>query len=227
MDSKDDILEAIKSLEMKFDAMQSREERNRQYSIMGYSIILAAVLSTLIYITFTIFETIIPQPFFLSFLALIGYLFIFVFIYYLGRIKKIHRVGDYVIKSDIHHLEQENKTNILEQICEIAKIDGKYQIENVQLSGLTKAGYLYKTFRENNSKKYDYLLKNVDNINSLDYLFGHFNVSSYISISFEKNNILINLSTKHFNLKQAKEILKKIRQIEKDDIIANVTNEGF
>lgn len=227
MDSKDDILEAIKSLEKKFDAMQSREERNRQYNIMGYSIILAAVLSTLIYITFTIFETIIPQPTFSKLLVLVGYLFIFVFIYYMGRIKKMHRVGDYVVKSDIHHLEQENRTKILEQICNIAKIDGKYQITNVQLSGLTKADYLYKTFRENNSKKYDYLLKNADNINSLDYLLGDFNISSYISISFAKNNIIINLSTKHFNLNQAKKILKKIREIEKDDIIANVTTEGF
>ena len=225
MDSKDDILEAIKSLEKKFDAMQSREERDRQYKIMGYSIILAAVLSTLIYITFTLFETIIPQSNLIQFLLLIGYIFFFIAAYYIGTIKKIYRVGDYVIKGDINLEEHKNK--ILEQICEIAKIDGKYQIANVRLSGLTKAGYLYKTFRGNHSKKYNYLLKNVDDINSLDYIFGDFNLSSYISISFLKNNIIINLSTKHFNLNQANEIFKKIREIEKDDIIVNVTTEGF
>lgn len=227
MDSKDDILEAVKSLEKKFDAMQSREERDRQYNIMGYSIILAAVLSTLIYITFTIVETIIPQSNFIQFLLLIGYIFFFVSAHYIGTIKKIYRVGDYVIKGDIHPLEQKHKNKILEQLCEIAKIDGKYQIANVRLSGLTKLDYIYKTFRENGSEKYNYLIKNAENVQSLYYLCGDFNNSSYISLSFVENTIIINLSTKHFSLNKAKEIFKKVRDIEKDDIIANVTTEGF
>lgn len=227
MDSKDDILEVIKSLEKKFDALQSREERDRQYKIMGYSIILAAVLSTLIYISFRIVEAIIPQSKLTSILLLIAYFFLIVFAYYLGNVKKIYRVGDYVIRGNINPKESEYKKKMLESISKIAKIDGKCQIANVQMSGLSKIDYIFRTFREDYIKKLNYLNRNVEYIKGLDYFFGNFNNSSFISLSFVDNDFVINLSTKHFNLNKAKEIFKNTTDLEQNNLINDLICEGF
>lgn len=226
MSSDDEILNAIKSIDRKIGLWQSREEREKQHRLMGYSIILAAILSTLIFITFRIVELMFSQSNILFILLILAYFLFFIFAYYYGNVKKLWNVGDYVIEGRISPFKKNNH-KILDNLCEIAKNNGECKIKNVQMSGLMKLEYIYKTFNEDYVEKMNFISKNIDHVKSLDCLFGNSNYSSLISISFTERDFMITLSTKHFEIDHANEILYNVEELEKTSLILVTSFEGF
>lgn len=223
--AKDSVLEKLEELNRKIDSLQSRKQRERQYSLILLSSITAVLLALIVQSIFNL----VPESLKLAItLITVEAAIVFIFVFVLPNLQKVLELGDIRISFKIKKDSTENRKNLLRILIEaVRKENVKFSV-SPQLMGIqTFFIYYLKRIGEPVENKIKYLKKNINEVKNL-YLEMRGKGISGISVNFMERECVVSLDTKDYTPELASKIESKLKsKLNKLKIAENWEKSGF
>jgi len=223
------ILDKIEEIENKVNAINSREVREKQFRLLLYSMIGAAIVSLVISTSIRLLDQIFPGSSLLSIGGLIILSSLYGIVFLVIAIKSHFSIGNYEVacKFDSQQSKEIFKMILGNKFLNLNDFIIKRIHPNPR--GFHWFSYIYDTTGEKYEKKIIYLRKNFQHMKELEWTLRKKTGTNYSSINLDldNGNLEFSLYSKNFTNAEAQGILNRIRRFDKRKILKITKTEAF
>jgi hypothetical protein len=225
------IVKKLESIEERISKISSRRERQRQFKLLLYSMISAAMASLAVSTTIKMLENTFG-PFIVGVGFIIIYLAFYALAFLIISMRSMYEIGDFVIECKFTSDKFKRIFNDIldDRILKISEFEKKEL--GVRLRGLQTFDYYLRRFREKYDKKIEYIRPIQNEIKKIKWkLYVKQKSNNFSEIILSRKNgeckLSVGLDSKDFSFENAIGILDKIKRYQERGILKIESKEGF